>query len=601
MSEQLTEETSVEPEAASSAVLPESPEQWRALISAIPPREILRILQPDKVLSRQIFVGFRASAEALKNPIVIGRLVEAAQRRPALAQIFALFLPELEDETDSDVSSPEEIASTTDASATVVPAPVSLKEDTKLKEKVRELRSTIREKESRITELEGQLAGAIREREATRLELESEKKGRRELEGQLDRERRKQERELRRVAGKPEPEAVVAKSEAVAAAPTTVPTASSAAVPTAFQDAMRRLLNRGKHSVVADICREILTAEGLDASERGAVLAQLAASLYGQAQNSAGEEQDRLAVTAYLDAGIVGPAAESLARCLTHGPAAPLRPAEMALLQRLLVLANKSNQTDVVQAVFSRLRVTAPTAYQRLRLALQTGGKKVSGLLDSLAAPGSGAGVTADEVVALPTVSRTAASVTARRLVEAVDQGEENYITCARDGIEALRSTSAPLADALLEAVAALQTVAIHPLTNPLTRPIVVDASNVARYVLDPLAAFMSGAPAPAGVGQLVRMRDFLLKRGFFPVLMIADANLRHLVDDKALYASLVERGIVRETPGSSADGTLIAEARERMAPLVTNDRLAEWGDAAKRLERLAFDLYADGITLTPL
>ena len=68
-----------------------------------------------------------------------------------------------------------------------------------------------------------------------------------------------------------------------------------------------------------------------------------------------------------------------------------------------------------------------------------------------------------------------------------------------------------------------------------------------------------------------------------------------------AAYLALVERCMVVETPsGRSADETLIAEARERDAILVSNDRMSEWGDAARRVERFEFTLSSGGVSLIP-
>jgi hypothetical protein len=182
--------------------------------------------------------------------------------------------------------------------------------------------------------------------------------------------------------------------------------------------------------------------------------------------------------------------------------------------------------------------------------------------------------------------------VTPRRLAEAVEAGDAAFVSRARAGIAALRSANPPLASALLEAVAAQNPTAVVPLTQN-TRPAVVDASNVARHDPDPLNL----SPLPR-VEHLLRMRDFLFRRGFFPVVMLADANLRFHVDDRAAYRTLVERGVVRETPPATpADAALIAEARERGAPLVTNDRLWEW-EGAEGIERLGFGIFNGDISL---
>jgi hypothetical protein len=382
-------------------------------------------------------------------------------------------------------------------------------------------------------------------------------------------------------------------------APAPLPIA--AALPSTFANAMHRLLNRGKYAVVAEVCREILSTSDGSAPERGLTHSLAALALYGLGQSVEGEEQDRLAVGAYLDGGLVSPATEAFGRLLAHGSATALRPAESAVLTRLLALAQKLGRTDEVQSVFDRLRVTAPAGFARLRKALAEG-KKPGISLDPPAGGPPPVQVGADELVALPVAGKTASTVTPRLLAQAVDRGDENFVTCARDGIHGLRENHPALADALLQAVVQLQPLAVVPLTNDLPRPVVVDASNVARFNPDPLAAYLPSPPPPA-VGNLLALRDYLLKRGFFPVLLIADANLRYHVDNRAAYEALLERGIVQEVPGgTSADLALLTEARNHVAPLVSNDRMTTWGEQARRIERLGFDIGPGGrVLLTAL
>ena len=153
------------------------------------------------------------------------------------------------------------------------------------------------------------------------------------------------------------------------------------------------------------------------------------------------------------------------------------------------------------------------------------------------------------------------------------------------------------VANALLETIAGLDATAALPLAHAANQPIVVDASNVARHNPDPLA--LTSVPQ---VAQLIRMREYLLGRGFFPVFLIADANLRFVVNDRPAYEALVTRGVVHETPpGTSADEALIAEAHAYYAPLVTNDRMSDWNGRANGIERLNFALLATGASLTPV
>jgi hypothetical protein len=468
-------------------------------------------------------------------------------------------------------------------------------EDPRLKDKIKEQRASLRDKETRIAELEVALAAARRERDTARTDADVAQAARKTAETEAERLRRQRERDARREEKTPAPAREKVRPSTVLQAVTT-PAATSV-----WDEALGRLLSRGKYAVVADVCREALSGTGeaqTPAAARGRVHALYAAALYGRGNTAEGEEQDRLAVAVLLDGGNVPAAAESLARLLTFAPAP--RAADVPLARRLFLLAEKQGQADAVRQVFTRMRIGSPEAYRRLRALLSGGGgQKVSASLVERLAPataigGATATVGPDEPVALPTLP----AVTARRIVEAVDAGEADWVRKARAGMESLRGrggSDAALADALLEAVAALEPVAVQPLLQPVLRPVVVDASNVARHNPDPLSL----ARSPRLI-RLKEMRDFLLRRGYFPVHLIADATLRFHVDDRAAYEDMLRRHMVRETPpGTSADETLIREAKSLPAPLVTNDRLAEWGDAAFSVERRGFALVPGGVTLT--
>jgi hypothetical protein len=378
---------------------------------------------------------------------------------------------------------------------------------------------------------------------------------------------------------------------------------------------MRRLLSRGRNAVVAEVCREALlllddsAARAMYGRRAEGVIRSLAAESLAAAtddrvsaekQRQQSEEQERLALMAFLEAGEVGSAAESwgrlVARRITVGLPITLKQNDAALLARLAALMERMDQEEAVRAAFDRVRGASPEVTAHLQGLFTSGGKKLAPLLRSLTSGGiSGGSIGPDEMIALPTVT----GVTARRIVRAVDTGDANYIRQVRAGFLALkergREGDAALAEGLAAAVAALNSVAACPLLQKNEpRPIVVDASNVARHDPDPLAL----TPRPRVV-VLRQMRDYLLRRGWFPILMIADANLRYHVDDKPGYLALVEAGIVHETHGTAADSVLIREAEELNAPLITNDRLADWGGAAARLHRLGFGFFPGGVTLT--
>nr|CAA9212412.1 hypothetical protein AVDCRST_MAG63-41 [uncultured Armatimonadetes bacterium] len=624
---------------------------WRTLLNSVPDRDLFRLVQKEKGRVARVFAGFRATAAGLRLPLVQNRLVEEALKQPAFANDLMEWEPSPpsppapksphprhprfarvpaspgaaegkvgkgptaagEGETkEGDVhvaptpspmgatrASPSP-ADTAPGPTTDTPSPTGgtgafgrggrgvragtapgAADAERLREKVNQQRARLREKDERVAALETALAEVHRERDVARADARAARTGQKAAEAQALRLRRQMERAERRAAAgtdgpsSPRPKASPPPPAAVSPPPPPAPGP-------AWDEALRRLLSRGKNDVVAEVCRQALA--GGPEGGAGVVHALYAEALYGQGQEGQAAEHDRRAVAAYLDAGDVPAATGSFARALAHdgggGEAA-------ALLRRLLVLARRTGQEALVRTALGRLRVAAPAAHRAAGRLLAGLGEAPSDFFTVPAGPVVGP----DESVTLPNGGEP---VSPRQMVEAVESGEDILVRRVRDGIAALRADGGPLADALLKAVEALNPSAVVPLTRD-TRPVVVDASNVARHDPDPLA--LSQQPH---VTNLLAMRDVLLRRGYFPILMVADANLRFHVDDRDTYRSLVERGVVREAlPGTTADTALIAEAKERRAPLVTNDRLWEWEDA-EGIERIGFGIFGGRVTLTP-
>jgi Zc3h12a-like Ribonuclease NYN domain len=578
----------------------ESVALWKERLAQIPPKDLLRLVGGDKGRARFLFQGFRETEQAVKNPIVQQRIAELAQAQPLFGGFLATLARDFQTARVKTESDAEEIADNPEVAKLNKQIEMLNANLETQKKRIEEQKSQIKEKASKITQLEAseklslkQLTQIDKERAQLHTERESERKAHNEALAEIERLRRQHERDLRKEAPtESQKEKAVAKAAVKPTANLIVPVVVNTGV---WDVALERLLNQGKYNAVVDICREVLLQTTLPAMQRAPLHKLTAAALYAQGEEATGEQEDYQAALVYLDAGQVVPAAECFARALSHGPQIAMRPVEKALLQRLQALAQKLGGEEEVKATFSRLRITSRQGYQRLRNALNKSGKQTVGLLSeesdtpiTLLLP--------DENIALPTKSRLVASVSARRLVQAVEAGEEAFVLDARTGLDALRAENPTLAEALFQAVHQLLPNAIVPLTNPLTRPVIVDASNIARYNPDPMLA-----PTAPLLQSVLLMRDFLLQRGFFPVLLIADANLRHLVQEKAHYADLVERHVIQEAPPrTSADEILLRLARQHMAPVVTNDAFADHPEEARRIERIGFDLYRNRIVLDP-
>ncbi|MBR9988900.1 MAG: hypothetical protein KFH98_04045 [Gemmatimonadetes bacterium] len=82
--------------------------------------------------------------------------------------------------------------------------------------------------------------------------------------------------------------------------------------------------------------------------------------------------------------------------------------------------------------------------------------------------------------------------------------------------------------------------------------------------------------------GDRVRLENIrivaakLVEEGYSPVI-VADAALRHQIDDKPGYERMVEEGRIRQAPaGTDADYFILSFARELAAVVVSNDRFKD-------------------------
>jgi len=121
-----------------------------------------------------------------------------------------------------------------------------------------------------------------------------------------------------------------------------------------------------------------------------------------------------------------------------------------------------------------------------------------------------------------------------------------------------------------------------RPTTGP--RPeserVIVDASNVA-YASEQNSARLANV-------RLVR--DRLTEDGMTPIL-VADAALRHQIDDADGYEALVKAGDIQQAPaGTDADYFILTFARELDASVLSNDRfkdrIAHFPDVKERIIR---------------
>jgi len=122
------------------------------------------------------------------------------------------------------------------------------------------------------------------------------------------------------------------------------------------------------------------------------------------------------------------------------------------------------------------------------------------------------------------------------------------------------------------------------------TNVVLVDGSNVAH----------STEGERPRVANLLAVRAKLCEEGSEPII-VADASLRHQVDDQRQYERMVDEGLVRQAPaGTDADYFILSFARELDACVVSNDRfrdrIKQFPEVQERLIR--YMIVADEVVL---
>jgi hypothetical protein len=103
------------------------------------------------------------------------------------------------------------------------------------------------------------------------------------------------------------------------------------------------------------------------------------------------------------------------------------------------------------------------------------------------------------------------------------------------------------------------------PGPRPESERVIVDASNVAH-----------STEGVASLANVRLVRDRLTQDGLTPIL-VADAALRHQIDDAPNYEGLVKAGEIKQAPaGTDADYFILSFARELGAAVLSNDRFKD-------------------------
>jgi hypothetical protein len=171
-----------------------------------------------------------------------------------------------------------------------------------------------------------------------------------------------------------------------------------------------------------------------------------------------------------------------------------------------------------------------------------------------------------------------ARDVSASEVVRAIDRGDVDLVGAVR------RSN----AEGLLRRLAATDPYYAAVVSDGPRVGVVVDASNVARA---------SGGSAE--IAPLLDVLAALRQARALPIMLVGNANLPYLIDDRDEWASLEERGLaIRSGPDRPADDVIVRLARERGLVVISNDtRLAD-ASPGPSIRRVGFRLVEGTVVL---
>jgi hypothetical protein len=106
------------------------------------------------------------------------------------------------------------------------------------------------------------------------------------------------------------------------------------------------------------------------------------------------------------------------------------------------------------------------------------------------------------------------------------------------------------------------------------------DGNGVARAIVDGSNVAHSSEGEEARLENIKIVVRKLRAEGYDPIV-VADAALRHQIDDKEGYERRIQEGKIRQAPaGTDADYFILAFARELDCLIVSNDRFRDRAEA---------------------
>ncbi|MDQ2801006.1 MAG: hypothetical protein M3Y13_15340 [Armatimonadota bacterium] len=535
------------------------------------PAAILGLLkEPDYGFAvSRVFLGFRPDAKGFSNPLVRTRLAQAAVKDSKLAD-------KLKELAETEPKPPALAPKSSPTPALSAPA----KPDTT--ERIRAERDQRRrerdEARQGFTEAEAQREIARRAQQAAEAERdEATRLAKKQAEriARLERQvAQLRETEMRLVRALNEDKVSPPPSSPARSAGKTSTDIARPISP--WLTAVRHLLDKGKFEQALALAEDVLKAN----PEETDALEIAARALEGKKDARNAIPFVRRLLAAQIARQDMPDAADNLLRLLRLLP----QPEEADADARQYLAALAPADTAAVEAgrmLLTRLRGSDPAAHGWL-----TGVIAARTSLAPILMPPPGA-LGLDDPLPL----RLGTTVSARQLMEAIDRGDP-LVDSLRAAIAALE-TSDPETHArlwtALEHAASDEPARLISLRRTPRGPIIVDGSNVAWFDQESL---VHGKPR---LRHLLAMRRALWTRGFFPVVLYADANLPYFVDEPAaLRAMRDRRELMLVDAGTVADEVLLRQAKLLGAPLVTNDRMEDW-DPEREVTKVRYTISMGG------
>ncbi len=545
-------------------------------LNAIKPAAVLALLKdPDYRLAvTPAFTGFQPTPKSLALPLVRGRLAQVAVKEQKLA---------------------EKLQALADSDAKPVPRPAAPAVPTPLPPPV---------KPDPVPALKAERDARRKERDAARQELaeaqaalDAAAKARASAEAERDDARQTAKKQSERIARLERQAAKAAQTEArlvkalnedkvsppppqrrPSAGPEPEPLAVSAAWPVAVS----HLLDKAKFDTALSLAEDVLKTDPGDPDALQIAVRALE-----------GRKELRLAfglacrLLTVLSRRADYPAASEALLTLLRLALSPEQAEPNVRLFLAGFPAADGGAVSAARLMLGRLRGAAPAAHGWLAeyIAART-------TLGPVLMPPPGALGPDDP---LPLTLPIGRPVTARQLTGAVDRAQTALVDSARSALQALEAADGK---ACFRVWAALEQAASDDLSRllPLKRvprgAAVVDGSNVAWFDQESLA---QGHPR---LRPILAIRRTLWAKGFFPVVLYADANLPYFIDDKAALLRMRDRQeLTLVDAGTAADIVLLRVAKQMDAPLITNDKMEDW-DPEHTVRKVRYTVSAGGEAL---